>query len=185
MPALPAPGRAGSAARREALDMTWLDRATGWTAAALMTVVGLAVVASMALGTADVVGTQLFNSPVPGATEAISSLLVIIVYGALPYVQRRRASIRMALVHANVGPRVQAAMDVAAHAVALAFFGLLLWQAVAEAAWSWSIKQTEVGLIRFPIYPFKAALAVGVALLMLQLVADLLADLRRLRRPEA
>lgn len=164
--------------------MTVLDRVTGWTAAGLMVLVGVAVVVSMALGTADVVGTQLFNSPVPGATEAISSLLVIIVYGALPAVQRRRAHIRMALVYSNVGARTRALMDLAAHLVAIAFFGLLLWQAVAEAAWSWSIGQTEVGLIRFPIYPFKAALAVGVALLILQLVADVLEDARRVRRPE-
>lgn len=162
--------------------MTWLDRVTGWTAAALMAVVGLAVVVSMGLGTADVVGTQLFNAPVPGATEAISSLLVVIVYGALPYVQRRRGNIRMALVYSNVGARAQAAMDLTAHLVALVFFGLLLRQAVAEAAWSWGIRQTEVGLIRFPIYPFKAALAVGVALLMLQLVADVLTDARRVYR---
>lgn len=163
--------------------MGWLDRATGWIAAALMVVVGLAVVLSMALGTADVIGTQLLNRPVPGATEAISSLLVVIVYGALPAVQRRRANIRMALVYSNVGPRARAAMDAAAHGIALVFFGLLLRQAAAEAAWSWSIRQTEVGLIRFPIYPFKTALAVGVALLLVQLAADVWADLRRVRRP--
>ena len=121
------------------------------------------------LGTADVVGTQVFNRPVPGATEAISSLLVIIVYGALSHVQRQRSHIRMEMLYANAGPRARAVMDLVAHLIALGFFGLMLRQTTVDAAWSWSIKQTEVGLIRFPVYPFKAALAVGLAVLLVTL----------------
>jgi TRAP-type C4-dicarboxylate transport system permease small subunit len=163
--------------------MVWLHHAADWIGRVLLGVVAASVAASMLLGTGDVVGTQVFNQPVPGATEAISNLLVVIVYGALPYVQRRRGHIRMELLYANVGPRAKAAMDLVTSAVALAFFSFLLWQAIAEASWSWSHRQTEMGLIRFPVYPFKAALAVGVACLLLQLVADMIADLQRLRRP--
>lgn len=153
----------------------------GWAATGLMVLVTAAVVASMLLGTADVVGTQVFNRPVPGATEAISSLLVIIVYGALSHVQRQRSHIRMEMLYASAGPRARAVMDLVAHLIALGFFGLMLRQTTLDAAWSWSIKQTEVGLIRFPVYPFKAALAVGLAVLLVQLVADVLLDVRRLR----
>jgi TRAP-type C4-dicarboxylate transport system permease small subunit len=161
--------------------MGWLRRAIGWVGVALTGVVAAALITVMLLGTWDVIGTQLFNQPLPGATEAMTSLLVVVVYGALPDVQRRRANIRMELLYANVGPRARAAMDATAHAVALVFFGLLLWQTATDAWWSWQIRQTEVGLIRFPVYPFKAALVVGVACLMLQLLADAAGDLRRLR----
>lgn len=162
--------------------MAWLDHAVDWIGRGLLGVVALSVTASMLLGTGDVVGTQVFSQPVPGATEAISNLLVVIVYGALPYVQRRRGHIRMELLYANVGPRVKAAMDLVTGAVALAFFTFMLWQAISEASWSWSLKQTEMGLIRFPVYPFKVALAVGVACLLLQLLADMITDLGRLCR---
>ena len=162
--------------------MVWLGRAIGWIGLGLTGVVAASLVAIMVLGTWDVVGTQAFNQPLPGATEAITSLLVVIVYGALPDVQRRRANVRMELLYANMGPRAQAAMDLMAELVALVFFVLLVWQAATDAYWSWQIKQTETGLIRFPIYPFKAALVAGVACLLLQLVADIFMELRHLRQ---
>lgn len=159
-----------------------MHRAIGWIGLGLTGVVAASLVAVVLLGTWDVVGTQAFNRPLPGASEAITSLLVVVVYGALPDVQRRRGHVRMELLYANVGPRAQAAMDLVAEVVALVFFGLLVWQAATDAWWSWQIGQTETGLIRFPIYPFKAALVVGVGCLLVQLVADLAMDLRRLRR---
>lgn len=162
--------------------MAWLHRVVGWIGLGLLGLVAASVAASMLLGTADVVGTQFLGKPVPGATEGISSLLVIIVYGALAYVQGQRGHIRMELLYANVGRRVKAAMDLVAEVVALAFFGLLLWQAIGEASWSWRVKQTEMGLILFPVYPFKVALAVGVAFLLVQLLADVFQDLQRLSR---
>ena len=89
---------------------------------------GIGMLLSMFLGVADVVGTQMLRSPVPGAYEITESTMTLIVFGALAYAQIRRAHIRVELLYTHVGPRTQAALDVLADIAGLVFFGLLLWQ---------------------------------------------------------
>jgi TRAP-type C4-dicarboxylate transport system permease small subunit len=147
---------------------------------AVLLVGGLGMLMSMFLGVADIVGTQLLHVPVPGPFEITESTMVLIVFGALAYAQIRRAHIRVELIYAHMGPRVQAVMDVFADIAALVFFGLMLWQAKMEAEYSYQINEATVGLIRFPLYPARIILAAGTALLVLRLVLDLIIDTRRI-----
>ena len=141
---------------------------------------GIGMLLSMFLGVADVVGTQMLKSPVPGAYEITESTMTLIVFGALAYAQIRRAHIRVELLYTHVGPRAQAAMDVLADIAGLVFFGLLLWQAFQEAQYSYEINERTVGLIRFPLYPARIVLAAGTALMILRLTLDLIIDVRRI-----
>lgn len=145
---------------------------------------GLGTMVAMFLGTIEVVGTQLLKTPVPGALELTESTMVLIVFGALAYAQIRRNHIRVELIYTNMGPRVQAAMDVFANLAAMVFFGLLLWQSYHEAVYSLQIGEATVGLIRFPLFPARLILSVGTALLLLQLVLDTIVDIRRIRTGE-
>lgn len=149
-------------------------------ALAVLLVGGIGMLMSMFLGVADVIGTQALRSPVPGAYEITESTMTLIVFGALAYAQIRRAHIRVELLYTHVGPRTQAALDVLADLAGLVFFGLLLWQAYQEAAYSLEINERTVGLIRFPLYPARIVLAAGTALMILRLVLDLVADVRRI-----
>lgn len=141
---------------------------------------GLGLIISTFLGTADVVGTQMFGVPVPGATEITESTMVLIVFGALTYTQIRRSHIRVELLYMRAGARGQAAMDVFASLMALLFFSLLLWQATNEALFSIKIDEATFGLVRMPLWPARIVLAAGTALLILQLLLDLVVDLDRL-----
>lgn len=140
---------------------------------------GIGTMAAMFLGTIEVVGTQILRTPVPGALELTESTMVLIVFGALAYAQIRRSHIRVELIYTHMGPRVRAGMDVFAGLAALVFFSLLLWQAYHEAAYSLQIGEATVGLIRFPLFPARIVLALGTALLILQLLVDLAIDIRR------
>ena len=149
-------------------------------ALAVLLVGGVGMMISVFLGVADIVGTQLLHVPVPGPFEITESTMVLIVFGALAYAQIRRAHIRVELIYAHVGPRMQALMDVFADAAALVFFGLMLWQATNEAQYSYQIGEKTVGLIRFPLYPARIILAAGTGLLVIRLVLDLIIDTRRI-----
>ena len=46
---------------------------------------GIGTMAAMFLGTIEVVGTQILNTPIPGALELTESTMVLIVFGALAY----------------------------------------------------------------------------------------------------
>lgn len=140
---------------------------------------GIGTMAAMFLGTIEVVGTQILHTPIPGALELTESTMVLIVFGALAYAQIRRGHIRVELIYANMGPRVRAAMDVFSNLAAMVFFGLLLWQSYHEAAYSLQIGEATVGLIRFPLFPARLILSIGTAMLLLQLVLDLIVDIRR------
>lgn len=165
--------------------MRFLSHLLERIALAVLLVGGLGMLLSMFLGVADVVGTQMFRSPVPGAYEITESTMVLIVFGGLAYAQIRRAHIRVELIYTHMGPRQRAALDVLADVAGLVFFGLLLWQASNEAAYSLQINERTFGLIRFPLYPARIVLAAGTALLILRLVLDLVIDLRRCVTGEA
>ena len=152
--------------------MRALGRIVGGLGTTLLVVSAIGVFLSMIVGTADVVGTQLLLLPLHGATEGITELMVIIVFLALPYVQRSRAHIRVELLYSRFGPRAQAALDAVAAVAGLAFFGLVFWQGLEAAAFSWRVKESTMSLVRIPIYPAKFAILVGAGLMLLQLVLD-------------
>ena len=162
------------------MTMNRLSRLLEPVALVILLVGGLGLVVSTFLGTADVVGTQMFGLPVPGATEITESTMVLIVFGALTYTQIRRSHIRVELIYMRAGARGQAAMDVFASLMALLFFSLLLWQAMNEALFSIQIDEATFGLVRMPLWPARIVLAAGTALLILQLLLDLVVDLDRL-----
>lgn len=142
---------------------------------------GLGMLFSMFLGVADIVGTQVLLIPVPGPRELTESTMVLIVFGALAYAQIRRAHIRVELVYFQMPPRVRAVMDVITDLAAIAFYALILQQAIGEAQYSLKINEATVGLIRFPLWPARFILAAGCALMILQLVLHLIEDLIRIK----
>jgi TRAP-type C4-dicarboxylate transport system permease small subunit len=158
--------------------MDALNRIVGGLGQALLAVAVLGVMLSVLVGTVDVVGTQAFLSPLHGATESITELMVIIVFIALPWVQRARRHIRVELLYSHLGPRAQATLDALTAAAGLLFFGLLLWQSLDAAAASWGMRESTLSVVRIPIYPAKLAIVLGVAVAMLQLLVDFVASAR-------
>jgi TRAP-type C4-dicarboxylate transport system permease small subunit len=113
---------------------------------------------------------------VPGARELTESTMVLVVFGALAYTQVRRGHIRVEIFYLRAGPRSRAAMDAVTHAAALAFFGLVLKTGYEEVQFSLRINEATFGAVRFPLWPARIILVVGVALIMLRLTLDLILD---------
>src|SRR5207248_10882292 len=108
---------------------------------------------SMLICFAVVVGTNFFDWPVPGTLEITESTMVLIVFGALAFTQEKRSHIRVEILYALFGPRLQSFLDMLTHLIALAFFCLLAWYSFGELAYSWEISESTMGTIRFPLYP--------------------------------
>jgi len=137
------------------------------------------LVLSMVLGFADVIGTKFLDYPVPGTLEFTESNMVLVVFGALAYTQSKRGHIRVEIFYNLFAPRARALLDAFTHLIALIYFGLLCWLGIQEAIYSWGISEATMGTIRFPLFPARMLLAVGTALLLLQLVIDIVNDLAR------
>ena len=159
----------------------WLGRLALWLL--LLGTVGM--IAAMLVGVADVVGTEFLGRPVLGTLEFTESTMVLVVFGALAYAQERRAHIRVELLYSHVGPRGKSFMEAVTHIVAFLFFALVAWQGYVELVYSWEIMESTMGSVRFPLYPARVLLLVGVALLLLRLAIDIVQDVGRLRRGEA
>jgi TRAP-type C4-dicarboxylate transport system permease small subunit len=72
-------------------------------------------------------------------------------------------------------------MDVITDLAAIAFFGLILSEAISEAQYSYQIREATTGLIRFPLWPARFTLVAGCLLMILQLALHLIEDLVRIR----
>jgi TRAP-type C4-dicarboxylate transport system permease small subunit len=142
------------------------------------------MIASMLIGVADVIGTGFFNWPVPGTLEFTESTMVLVVFGALAYAQERRAHIRVELLYSHVGPGGQSFMEAVTHIVAFIFFVLVAWQGLSELSYSWELKEATMGTVRFPLYPARFFLVLGVVLLLVRLALDIVVDIGRMRRGE-
>ncbi len=158
----------------------WIEK----PALGLLLMGALGMIVSMLLGAADVVGTKFFGWPVPGTLEVTESTMVLIVFGALAYTQRMRGHIRVEIFYTDRSPRVRALMDIVTHTVAIVYFGLIGWQGLQEAIYSLQISEATMGTVRFPLFPARALLVAGTALLLLQLLIDVAADIGRMLRGE-
>jgi TRAP-type C4-dicarboxylate transport system permease small subunit len=142
------------------------------------------MIAAMLVGVADVVGTEFLGRPLLGTLEFTESTMVLVVFGALAYAQERRAHIRVELLYSQVGPHGKSFMEAVTHIVAFLFFALVAWQGYVELLYSWEIKESTMGSVRFPLYPARFLLLLGVSLLLLRLAIDIVQDVGRLRRGE-
>ncbi len=158
----------------------WLGRLALW----LLLLGTLGMISAMLVGVADVVGTEFLGRPVLGTLEFTESTMVLVVFGALAYAQERRAHIRVELLYSQVGPRGKSFMEAVTHIVAFIFFALVAWQGYVELLYSWEIMESTMGSVRFPLYPARVILLLGVALLLLRLAIDIAQDIGRLRRGE-
>lgn len=134
-----------------------------WAAAVAGAFVALIVI----IGIADVFGTNLYFGPVPSALEWSEASMVVVVFAGMAYAQHRRAHVYIDLFSdrfTGMARRLSSAFGSLAAALVL---GLIAWRAGILAWESFAIDERSSGLIRFPMYPVKAAmfLCCGIATL--------------------
>lgn len=132
----------------------------------------VSLLAMMAVGVADVAAARLLNRPLPGALELTEALMVGCVFLALCAGQREGTHIRMTLLTGRLSGRSKAAMDALAHGLTALFLFLMAWQGAKHALYSLAIREYESGLVSFPLYPAKLALALGAGLMLFQATLD-------------
>lgn len=134
------------------------------------------ILVMMLLTTADVAFRFFLNSPIPGAYELSEFLLVGVVFLAISYVQACRAHIMVDLFTDRLPRWATLGLDILSALLALVVFAVLTWQAGFQAWRAWVIDDYTMGLIAYPIWPARAALALGVAVYCLRLILDIAND---------
>jgi len=115
---------------------------------------------------------KTLNQPIQGTYEITESALVLMVFLSLAYTQCRRGHIRVTLLTRHLPMRLQHWLYVTVLMIGCLFFAWCSYASFGDAAQSYAIGEQEWGLIRFPLWPIRISIFIGVLLLSLQYLLD-------------
>ena len=135
-------------------------------------VAGTALLGVMLLVVANVALRYFFNAPIDGTLEMTEGALPIIVFLSLAMTQFEGGHIKVVLLTRRFPEGVRRILVVIAMLAGVALFA---W--AAYAGWLWTLKsiaidEIERGSIRYPLWPIRGVVALGMALLALQFLLD-------------
>ena len=122
----------------------------------------------------EVVSRYVFNAPTVWGME-----LAVLLFGPYfllggPYLLHLRGHVALDVLRQRLSARWNRRLDLINYPVIVAFCAILLYYS-APAAWSsWQYAETSFSAWNPPIWPFKAAVPVSLALMLLQAIAELL-----------
>ncbi|SLN71160.1 TRAP transporter small permease subunit [Oceanibacterium hippocampi] len=148
--------------------LAWIDRAIGLLVRAAFTLASIAMLAIMAIGTIDVIGTYLLHSPVPAGLELQEVLLVLVIFLGLGHAQSRREHIEVDIITSMMGVGIRRWFELFALFAGALAFGLIGWRAWDLALASWKVGETANAVFSFPIYPSKFLVAAGASVAALE-----------------
>ncbi|MFC1886093.1 TRAP transporter small permease subunit [Thermodesulfobacteriota bacterium] len=135
-------------------------------------------IAIMALVTSiDVIG-RYFRHPITGGIEICFLALAASVFLAWSHTQAEGGHVYLDLVFVRLPTRARRVVGVFSSLISMAFVGAIIWWAV-----PFSLSSMADGAftdnLHIPLYPFQFLIVLGGALLFLELIVELVENLRR------
>ncbi len=130
----------------------------------------------------DVTGRVLFNSPLKGTPELVSSTIVIVCYLMASYAILTGGMLRVDAITDRVPPNVRGVMDIVGSLMAMGLFAIIIvgtWEGFLHA---WTSGEYEgEGALRVPMWPVRLAVLAGSTLALLSYVVLIIRQVRALR----
>ena len=149
---------------RVLIGIDTLSRGCGYVAAAL--VLGIA---GLILG--EIFCRAALNVSLSFAWEYAAYFFAVSIFLGAAFALRTGGHVRVMLLSQSIPPRLAYWLDVAATVAGTLIAGVLAWALTAFAAKSWVSGSTSATIDETPLVYPQAAMALGAALLTLQLVA--------------
>lgn len=151
--------------------MTAFRRGINALTVVLATISGIAAVAMGLHVAADVVGRNVFNTPIAGTLEFITYWwMPVIVFLAIPYVEQKRAQITVTLISDALTGRHKDIAHLAVTIGSAVIFLLVLYLAYNSFSDAMRVGQTSSGAVAVPIWLGKGVMLVGLAQGLLQMI---------------
>ena len=135
---------------------------------------GVAMLMMMLVGALDIIGTNVFARPVPAAFEFMATMMVVVVFFALSLAQVRRAHLRVEVLYNYMPAPLKFIADILQYVLTCIFFGLIAYFGWELAMVGYHQGEFASGIINFPTWPARFALAIGASLMALQCAFDLI-----------
>lgn len=129
------------------------------------------VFAIVVVVTYEVGARYIFNAPTLWGHDTTQFLFGATAVLAGAYCLHHNAHVSVDIVYRHFSPRGQLILDVVASMFLFAFCGVAFWWGLQFAATSIKMLEVTQTPFRGPVYPVKAALVIGTALILLQGVA--------------
>lgn len=114
---------------------------------------------------ADVVGRVVFNSPVKGTPEIVSTSVVFICFIQAGYAIRSGGMVNVDAFVKRLPPAAQSWMAAVGALLGMGFFGLICWTSFGFAVTAWMTNEfTGEGALEVPTWPTRFAIVAGTAL---------------------
>ncbi|MFC1821153.1 TRAP transporter small permease subunit [Thermodesulfobacteriota bacterium] len=121
---------------------------------------------------ADVAGRIFFNAPIRGRIEFTGLVMAFVIYLGVPYAQAQRSHVRVTVIFDRMSPKVQRILEMGIYLLAIVILGFTIYATGSEAIRSIKVGEYLYGSIRFPIWPSRTLVALGLVLLSLQFIVD-------------
>ena len=150
-----------------------LDKTMRGVAKALNVLGSISIILMLVVTTLDVIMNKLFNSPFPGATELITSIMPISVFGFLLSTQIEDRHISIDILVTRMSDKYQLIFKIFACASGLFIFVLIFWLTTPLALKSIRMGEHTGGNIPIPMYPAKIVITLACGFVSIQLLIQL------------
>ena len=129
---------------------------------------------AMLLVSAEVIGRQLFNTPIPGQLELGELLLPAIIFLAIAYTQSTGGHVRMTLAIDYLPPAWRRATEILVKVLAIAVYAVLCLYSAKYAYRAWLISDVTMSPPYFLVWPSAAMAPIGLFLVTLRIYLEVL-----------
>ncbi len=119
---------------------------------------------------------RFLGAPLSGITNLSESLLIIAVYCGVAYAQQVKQHVAVEFLITRLSKTPKKILNLVNLIIPFGICTILIFVSWNFALESWQVRERMSGAPFYPIYPPKIAIAIGISLLWLQLLADLLRE---------
>lgn len=158
---------------------TLFDRIIRILVTVAFSIAAAAMLVMMVIGSADVVGTFFFNSPVTAALEMQEVLLAMAIFLALAHAQSRQEHICVDIITERLSAPIRRVLNLVVLFASMTVFAVIAWRTWVLATASWDMRETANAIFRFPIYPGKFLVSIGAGIAALECLRQAIWHIRR------
>lgn len=163
-----------------------IGRGLYWISKALLVLASFLAFLLTFVVVADVLGRVLFNSPVKGTPELVSSSIVIICYLQAVYAILSGGMMHVDAITVHMPARVQSVLGAIACMLGVLLFGIVFWGSIDGFIHALDSGEYEgEGALRVPMWPVRLAVLVGSGLAVLAYILMAARQVGAARRNEA
>jgi TRAP-type C4-dicarboxylate transport system permease small subunit len=131
----------------------------------------------------DVLGRNLFNSPIVGSIEFTETALGMTVFLGMGYVTADRSHITVDFITTTLPMKLRQILLVITGFISVVFIGFATWRMILQV-YDRYIEGLVTTLWKIPMWPVTLVMTIGLALMFILLVLQLFQDIGRLKRGE-